>query len=332
MAWTSDEPFQSLSLTGGGYRGLFTARVLDAIEQEARVPIATRFDLLAGTSIGGIIALAAAFEVPMNKVVQVFLEDGAAIFPPQRNAPPKGIPRLWDYVSHWRKARYDPEPLRAAINKLIDPAATLGDAKHPVIVPAVNVTQGRMQVFKTRHVAEWTRDWKFRAADVALATAAAPTFFPLAEVAGSRYADGGLFANAPDLLVAHEAEFFFNVPPPRHRILSIGTTTRSYSISFKAGRDLGIGDWVENQRLLSVMISAQQQLADQVVAHRFQSNYCRIDHEPSQEQAVDLGLDLATDEAAQTLLALASKSATDHMHRVMPFLGCESKLQIHRGD
>lgn len=330
MTWTEDRPFQSLALTGGGYRGLFTARVLDVIEEHLREPIGRRFDLISGTSIGGIVAMAAAFEVPMKEVVKVFLEQGESIFPPQPKRTGK-VGKGWDTYQHWRKPRYDSAPLRAAISRLIDPNATLADATHPLAIPAVNVTQGKPQVFKTRHKQEWVRDWKFRAVDVAMATAAAPTFFQLAEVGGSLYADGGLFANAPDLVAVHEAEHFFDATPQRQRLLSVGTTTRSYSISFGAGRDFGIGDWMEGERLLSVMISAQQQLVDQLVDHRLGPRYCRIDHEPSQEQAKDLGLDIANNVAKQTLLALASKAATDKLGaELVPFLAHQPQLKIFR--
>lgn len=330
MTWTEDQPFQSLALTGGGYRGLFTARVLDVIEEFIKEPIGRRFDLISGTSIGGIVAIAAAFEVPMKDVVKIFVEEGESIFPPQPVRSGK-FGKGWDTYQHWRKPRYKIAPLRAAISRLIDPVATLGDAKHPLAIPAVNVTQGKPQVFKTRHKREWNRDWKFRAVDVALATAAAPTFFELAEVGGSLYADGGLFANAPDLIAVHEAEHFFGVPPVRQRLVSVGTTTKSYSISFGAGRNFGIGDWIEDERLFSVMISAQQQLVDQLVVHRLGERYCRIDHEPSQEQAKDLGLNVANDVAKRTLLALASKAATDRLGaKLAPFLKHTPQLSILR--
>ena len=58
MSWTKDRPFQALALTGGGYRGLFTARALQEMEDHVGEPIGRRFDLSYGTSIGGIIALA----------------------------------------------------------------------------------------------------------------------------------------------------------------------------------------------------------------------------------------------------------------------------------
>jgi uncharacterized protein len=328
MIWSVQRPFQSLALTGGGFRGLFTARVLQVIEDYSKTPIGRQFDLTCGTSIGGIIALAAAFEVPMGKVVEIFQSEGQNIFPP--NVPPtstfgKGV----DLYKHKNKPRYSSAPLRAVIAQLIGEDTILGDALHPVAIPAVNVTQGRPQVFKTRHKVEWTRDWKLKAVDVALATSAAPTFFELAEVDGNLYADGGLFANAPDLIAIHEAEHFFGVPVEAQRLLSVGTTTKSYSVSFGAGRNFGIADWMEDQRLFAVTISSQQQFVDQLVSHRLGKRYVRLDHEPSQEQARDLGLDKATEVAKKTLLALATKATTDVLGTLLvPYLSHEPQLKI----
>ena len=309
---------------------MFTARALQIIEEHIGVPIGQRFDLTCGTSIGGIVALAVAFEVPMKKVVEVFEQHGAAIFPPH-HAPSSKVGKGWDLWQHSHKPRYSTAPLREAITKLIDKDATLNDAKHAVAIPAVNVTQGKPQVFKTRHKAEWARDWKFKAVDVALATSAAPTFFELAEVGGNLYADGGLFANAPDLLALHEAEHFFEVPADSVRILSIGTTTKSYSVSFGAGRQFGIADWMEDQRLFSVTISAQQQFVDQLIQHKLQNRYFRLDHEPSQEQAKDLGLDVASEAARKTLKALADKATTDVLgNKLQPYLAHQPQLKLVR--
>ncbi len=332
MTWTNETPFQALSLSGGGYRGLFTARALQVIEEHVGVPIGRRFDLTCGTSIGGIVALAVAFEVPMKKVVEVFEQHGASIFPPHES-PSSKVGKGWDLWRHARKPRYSTAPLREAITKLIDKDATLLDAKHAVAIPAVNVTQGKPQVFKTRHKSEWDRDCKFKAVDVALATAAAPTFFELAEVGGNLYADGGLFANAPDLVALHEAEHFFSVPTDAIRILSIGTTTKSYSVSFGAGRQFGIADWMEDQRLFSVTISAQQQFVDQIIQHKLQDRYFRLDHEPSQEQAKDLGLDVATEVARKTLKALADKATTDVLgNKLKAYLVHQPQLKLVKDD
>lgn len=330
MSWTKEQPFQALTLTGGGYRGLFTARALQEIEEHINEPIGRRFDLSYGTSIGGIIALAVAFEVPMQKVVQAFEQSGKEIFPP-RVKPTSKIGKGMDILQHWSQPRYRSQALRDVITCLIPEDATLNDAKHAVGIPAVNVTSGRPQVFKTRHKEEWTRDWKYKVVDVALATSAAPTFFELAELDGQRYADGGLYANAPDLLALHEAEHFFGVRTEAVRILSVGTTTNMYSLSFESGRGLGIQGWMDDNRLFSVTISSQQQLVDQLMQHKLKERYFRLDALPSNEQAKDLGLDVATEAARHTLMALGKKAASDILNtKLAPFLRHEPQMTLFR--
>lgn len=324
MNWTRESPFQALALTGGGYRGLFTARALQIIEEHCQQPIGRCFDLTCGTSIGGIIALAVAFEIPMAKVVSVFERDGEAIFPPRFP-----LPQFLDLIRFSRRPRYETSPLRDAITALIPADATLGDALHPVAIPAINVTEGKPQVFKTRHDLKWVRDWKFKVVDVALATAAAPTFFELAEVGNNVYADGGLFANAPDLIALHEAEHFFDVPREALRLLSIGTTTQAYSIAASAGRRFGVFDWMAGQRLFSVIISSQQQFVDQLIQHRLGDRYLRIDHPAVDEQAKDLGLNVASEAARKTLVGLADKCVTNVLGNALrPFLANRPQLQV----
>lgn len=97
MAWSKDRPFQALALTGGGYRGLFTARALQVMEEHIGEPIGRRFDLTYGTSIGGIIALAVAFEIPMKTVVDMFEKHGEDIFP-TRIKPTSKAGVLWDLM------------------------------------------------------------------------------------------------------------------------------------------------------------------------------------------------------------------------------------------
>lgn len=91
--WTTEHPFQALTLTGGGYRGLFSARALQVMEDHCGEPIGRHFDLIAGTSIGGIVALAVAFEIPMSTVVQTFEKRGSDIFPLTTHPPATSVQR-----------------------------------------------------------------------------------------------------------------------------------------------------------------------------------------------------------------------------------------------
>ena len=77
MAEQSDRPFRILSLAGGGYLGLYTACVLAELEEMAGEPLGRRFDLIGGTSVGGLLAIALAFEMPMWDLRELFLRHGS---------------------------------------------------------------------------------------------------------------------------------------------------------------------------------------------------------------------------------------------------------------
>ena len=73
--------FRILSLDGGGIKGAFTASVLAAIEDEIKEPIGQYFDLIAGTSTGGILALGLGFRIPAKTIMEFYRDMGPQIFP-----------------------------------------------------------------------------------------------------------------------------------------------------------------------------------------------------------------------------------------------------------
>jgi len=86
-----------------------------------------------------------------------------------------------------------------------------------------------------------------------------------------------------------------------------------------------------DERLFNVIISSQQQFVEQLVSHRLGESYLRIDHEPSNEQSKDLGLDIATEAARTTLMALADKAVTDVLgSKLQPYLRHKPQLQLVR--
>lgn len=301
---TEPDRFSILSLSGGGYLGLYTASILAALEESCGGPIARHFDLIAGTSVGGIIALGLANEVPAQDIKTAFEEEGTAIFS-ERPAPTGRLASLIDLRRYWSKPKYDSSALKNTIFRIIGADTRIGDLKHPVIVPAVNLTKGGPQIFKTPHHEDFQRDLHLRAVDVALATSAAPTYFPIAEVDDALFADGGLYANSPDLLAVHEAEHFFGRSVGEIRLLSIGTTTAQFSFAHAHGRQLGAFGWLREQRLVSVIIAAQQHSVDFMMQHRLGDRYLRLDAVQSKEQERHLALDVATPDAQKTIKGLA---------------------------
>lgn len=306
--------FRILSLSGGGYKGLYTAQFLAGLEAEsADVPLYRRFDLVAGTSIGGILALAVSSgKTTMRDVVEAMSSHGTNIF--GTKAPPSSsLGMIWDLIAHLATARYSAKPLRKLICDVLGEDAFIGDLKQKTIVPAVNVTKGSPQVFKTPHHESFQRDWKVPLVDVALATSAAPTFFPLHTVGSERFVDGGVYTNSPDEVAVHEALHFLGQDVGDIEILSVGTTTAKFSFPGKLASNMGLKDWVTDQRLISVMMAAQQMNTDFMMRHRFGERYVRVDSSPSASQLPDMRLDNASQSVSDDLKGLADASLRQHL-------------------
>ena len=148
------------------------------------------------------------------------------------------------------------------------------------IIPAINLSKGRPQVFKTPHHETFVRDKLLDVVDVALATSAAPTFFPVHRIGGELFADGGLFANSPDRMALHEALHFFEKPTEEISMLSVGTTTSNFAISNSLKLNIGIGGWMKNQLLIKVLMSAQQASVDDMMRHSLDES-CLLYTSPS---------------------------------------------------
>jgi patatin-like phospholipase/acyl hydrolase len=208
--------FRILSLDGGGIRGAFAAAFLHRLERQVGRPMTDYFDLIAGTSTGGIIALALCLGEPAEKICNLYRNSGAAIFAPRTSDDLSRWQRLCAKAAKWKfrnldegalyRSKYTADALRELLAAVFG-ARTLEDARASrALIPAVNLTTGRTIVFKTPHQPKFIRDRYITAVDVALATSAAPTFFPQARIGtGGAYADGGLWANNPAMLAYAEA-------------------------------------------------------------------------------------------------------------------------------
>jgi cGAMP-activated phospholipase len=297
--------FQILSLSGGGIRGLFTARVLERLEERFARPLHEAFDLFAGTSVGGIIALGLAAGRPARELRGLIEDRGPEIF--RRR------------TSGWLRPKYGSEGLRAAIEDVLGAEAVMGDLRRPAIVPAVALTTGRAQVFRTPHHPAHLGMRRLGLVEVALATAAAPTYFPIARVGDGDYVDGGLIANAPDLVALHEAEAFFRVPRRDIVVLAVGTSFASAAVMACQPAQRGVIGWMWGKRFLEITLAAQQALAQQLCRDALGERYLLLDHPQAPRHARGLGLDGVGPEALATLRQMAEGTVEDA--RADPRLG-----------
>ena len=296
--------FRILSLSGGGYLGLYAASVLAAIEAHVGEPIGRRFDLIAGTSVGGILAAAVAFEQPLDGVVEFFRRHGTEVF--SARARPSGtVGRLVDLSRSVLGPKYTNAALRATLEARLG-GATMAQALHPFVLPAVNVTRSLTKVFKTPHAKASRGDEDIVVADAVLAACAAPAYFPSVEIRGELYADGGLVAVAPDQVALHEAEHFMGVAPSRVRMLSIGTATAGYKPAEGADAEAGAVGWLADGRLVMTLIAVGQQHVQAMMEDRLGDRYLRLD--ATWPADAGLGIDVATPKAAQVLSDLAAQT------------------------
>lgn len=207
--------FQILSLDGGGVKALFTANVLADLEEDAGVSVRDCFDMIVGTSAGGIVALGLGARLRPAEIVEHYRDLNAKVFPTRR--------RL-NYARRIVRATYSNAALRQALEGVLG-QRTLGDSDKRLVIPAYDVAHGAVHVFKTPHHPRLRRDWRVPMVDVALATSAAPTYFPAAAVDRLRLVDGGLWANNPSVVAIAEAVSMLNMPLNAIRVLNIGTTT-----------------------------------------------------------------------------------------------------------
>lgn len=197
-------------------KALFTAHVLSRLEDDLGVRIRDSFDLIAGTSAGGIIALALGAGLRPADIVLHYRRLAVTVFPEARR-------RWWRLPARLRRTAYAQQPLRDALHGVFG-ARLLGDSDKRLVIPSWDVQCGQVHLFKTPHDARLTRDWKIPMVDVALATSAAPTFLPAARVDGHRLIDGGVWANNPSVVAIAEAVSVLGVPLHAIRVLNVGTT------------------------------------------------------------------------------------------------------------
>ena len=104
------------------------------------------------------------------------------------------------------------------------------------------------------------------------------------------------------------------------RLLSIGTTTSRYSLPASSGTNFGLVNWAFNSRLWSAIIAAQQQIVTYMSGYLLHDRYVRVDALQSEEQKLDLALDVATPNAQRIIGELASRAIAENSDGLDRFL------------
>lgn len=231
-----------LSIDGGGIKGVIPAAFLTVVEETTGKRIVDHFDLIAGTSTGGIIAIGLGLGLSARQILDFYEQEGPRIFDQEdlgasyiRNC----LQKLWKKSSrmarHVLVSKYEPNALRSALESAYGDCL-LGDSKTRLVIPAFDPRLGGVHVFKTSHHERFVIDWKHKAVDVALATAAAPTYFPSHKMDnGLSLLDGGIWANNPVGLAVVEALGILDWPRESLYVLSLGCSEETLETPENSG-------------------------------------------------------------------------------------------------
>lgn len=298
---------QVLALSGGGYRGLYTAAVLEGLEDKAKRPLRDMFDVIAGTSIGAIVAAGLALGVPARVVREGIIAHGPAIFDRRMRIGKWRLP-LRNVLRPLYFAKHPAAPLRNAITSILGAASAqpMCDLQTPLLITAVDASTGQHHLFRSGGLGGQPDASSVALVDALMASAAAPTYFPAHTVNRQRLVDGGLIANAPDMVAMTETLRLLGVALRDLRLLSVGSAGSAHQIR-GGGARFGVVEWLA-RGLVQLTLSAQESLAISQCEVLLDENYLRIDASPDAAQSAHLGLDRATDAATRTLLLLAANS------------------------
>jgi uncharacterized protein len=264
-----------LSIDGGGIRGILPARVLARIEELTHTPIAKLFDVIAGTSTGGILALGltrpGAGDQPQNtaaSLVDLYANKGAAIFP-----------RSWFRDEEKvLEPKYDPAPLEQALVDYLG-KARLKEAMADVTVTAYDTEHRAPFFFRSANAVKNPTEYDFFMSDVARATSAAPTYFPPHRIDAPptdyySLVDGGVFANNPGLCAYVDSLVEYG-PTKEVTMVSLGTGNLTRPLLHDAIKNWGELQWV--QPVISVMMDGVSNATDfQLAKILGPDNYFRL--------------------------------------------------------
>lgn len=258
LAWPRDRDFRILSLDGGGIKGIFPAAVLAGIEKRllGGQSIAQYFDLIAGTSTGGIIALGLSAGLTAGAILDLYIKHGGTIFPAYGGHFFGGLMRSLRRMRQLGAYVYERGPLEILLEEALGDRL-LGDAICRLNIPAFEGRHSEVYVYKTPHHQDFSLDAKEKMVNAAFATAAAPTFFRAFPRGEFVMVDGGVWANNPTMIAVVDALTCFDLSRHRVSVLSVGCSSEPFTISSQ----LAIGGLWHWRKIIGAAMHLQSQNA-----------------------------------------------------------------------
>lgn len=334
----NDGLFKILAIDGGGIRGIIPAKVLAEYELEmkhrdANYSLYKEFNLICGTSTGAILAIGIGLGIPVIELVNFYKVFAKEIFPQWYfKILPQGARVLATSIYSNKKLRQKLKEVYSKANNGIPPL--LNDLKTKVCIPTYNGNLGEINILKTKHHVDYTRDYKLPAHEVALSSASAPVYFPphsfeYSNEFGSgvniNMIDGGIFANNPALIGILEAADKLDINFSKIKVVSIGTG-KGKQIIKRSWVPKNFWYWfVPKPRLLEMILDSQSQITDRYIDFLQRSltktgnsfNYLRIQHEFGSDV---VSLNASDKKNIQRLESIGDELAKKRINDIIKFL------------
>ena len=344
-----DNKFRILSIDGGGIRGIIPAKVLYHLEEEVikkdgpNARLCDYFDLVCGTSTGGIIAIGIALGMTAKEILNLYKGNAKKIFPSKSAVKAFLV----------NKPFYDNKALEKLLAQNFNQQdyhnniARIYHCKTRLCIPAYDLDKGEEHVFKTDHLHNITRDCHIPVVNVALATAAAPVYFSpysfkytdmnsVNECSYINNVDGGVLANNPTLIGLTEAVYCLDIPLENIEILSLGTGT--FCLKDQAqNKKRGLRYWLfphkNNLRIYEVMSSGQSiyidntmKLMSQGAGHDQKGRFRYIRIQKMLDQ--NIPMDATDEESLNRLSNIGQELYKSHLDKLKPFI--QNKVEPYK--
>lgn len=300
---------QALCLSGGGYRGLYTARMLEHLQTLTTQPLGTHFRFIAGTSIGAIIGAALAAGVKPQRIREEIEAIGPGLFKRRRFHRTRHL---------FFSAPYKQDLLSKTLHKLFNEigkhkllGTSIADTELPLIVTATSASAHEPRIYGGNGLPLASYS-DISLHDAILASAAAPTYFPAKIAGGEKLLDGGLIANAPDVIALGLLQRRLGRKLTDCHILSIGTCAPRFQTETPRPDRSGKAGWIVRRRnIVEVTLDSQEKLTVQIMNQLLGSQFLRIDSEAVGDDAKHISsLDVATPQTTEALKRLADHRFT----------------------
>lgn len=316
-----NKKFRILSIDGGGIKGLYSAAILEKFESKFNTCTSDHFDMICGTSTGGLIALGLSLKIPAKDISLFYEKKGEAIFPRQN-----------DFISVLKQTflsgKYNNKGLKKALYEVLGDKK-IKDSNNLLCIPSYSLTEHKPVVFKYDH-SHLNRDNDTLMRDVALATSAAPTYFPLAELESydnNQFIDGGVWANNPSLVGLLEALTYFVGEDKAYgyediEILSISSLSISNGNKTGLKKERSFLDW--KAELFDTYMNGHSFFVDYFLSQIYRMSdinidYTRIPSPPISKSQEDLiKMDFADEKAFDLMRILAKNQA--FKYEIDPFV------------